>query len=710
MTTTPAPSIGASLLTGSTVGPFATGFKYNAATDVRVWLELAGVRQPDLTLTTDYTLTGANPTVDGGTITLAAGVVPAGGWDEAAGDRVVWARRTVKRQALALPDSEGHKPRATEAVLDKLVRMAEEGADQTALAVAAPAGEAGIQLQPTATREGGLARFVDGGVRSYRPPIGQVLVTDPVTGELAGIAPTFGVDVAVASFPSRLAASLATFPSTMEFVSVAGFANAGDGGQGLFQRVDAEPGHAGKFLALNGYWYAYVPGEAGVNAGAFGAIPNDLYSDTAGIQAAINYASQRGGGAVNLLSGVYLLGTTGLTVYQNIILRGSVGRYGGGTTRGTTLGYSGTAAAIFGADVLDVQIHDLDIDCTDATGAAVRGIHLSGIWKTTGRNVTVRGVTPAKGYGILLDTVGTLAPWGGQHNYWEQIECADGVIRLAGGGPSDGVTTTVFNTVRGYMYQVLHSQVVFMNATAEGFETTGFGFSGSGTHVTMIGCDIEGAGANGIVSADGATWRETGTVWSGYTGAQRVSGAEASTRSYGGPFEFIGELTAGTPVDVRRLGDRNATYVREALLPSDTGGGSQGGGLLRYTRLGGTEVLSHDLGKHFTPSKSVTVAAASAQTLLSIPITNGGGGKVRIGISGIQVGDGNFRNYRECSVMNSGGTLTTNVLAAEVLGVNMSLGFSISSQNLLVVCTPTTANTSVVNLTGEISGEFGPYT
>jgi hypothetical protein len=72
MTTTPAPSIAASLLTGTSTGPFPTGFKYNAAEDVRVWLELAGVRQADLTLTAHYTLTGATPLVDGGTVTLDA--------------------------------------------------------------------------------------------------------------------------------------------------------------------------------------------------------------------------------------------------------------------------------------------------------------------------------------------------------------------------------------------------------------------------------------------------------------------------------------------------------------------------------------------------------------------------------------------------------------------------------------------------------------
>ena len=170
MTTTPAPSIAATLLTGTSTGPFPTGFKYSAAEDVRVWIELAGIRQPDLTLTTHYTLTGATPLVDGGTVTLDAGVVPEDGWDEDAGDRIVITRQTVKRQALALPDTEGHKPRSTEVALDKLMRTAEEQADQQALTIRVPAGEDGIDLPAAATRDGKLPVFADGGIAFIDTP------------------------------------------------------------------------------------------------------------------------------------------------------------------------------------------------------------------------------------------------------------------------------------------------------------------------------------------------------------------------------------------------------------------------------------------------------------------------------------------------------------------------------------------------------------
>lgn len=158
MTTTPAPSIAASPLTGTSTGPFPTGFKYATSADVRVYLELAGERQPDLTAGSDYTLTGATPLVDGGTVTLSGAIVPDGGW--ASGDRVVIRRRTVKSQALALPNSEGHKPKATEAALDKQMRALEEQDDHLALALTVPAGETGMTLPPAGVRAGRL--FVGG--------------------------------------------------------------------------------------------------------------------------------------------------------------------------------------------------------------------------------------------------------------------------------------------------------------------------------------------------------------------------------------------------------------------------------------------------------------------------------------------------------------------------------------------------------------------
>ena len=150
MTTTPAPSITIYPLTGAALGPFATGWRYGDAADVAVLLASGGLQTP---LTPpDYVLTGAQPLINGGTVMLSPAVLPGGGWPD--GAELILMRRTVRRQALALPDTEGHKPRATEAALDRAMRIAEEDRDDLARTWRAPPGEGGFDLPPAAGRAG----------------------------------------------------------------------------------------------------------------------------------------------------------------------------------------------------------------------------------------------------------------------------------------------------------------------------------------------------------------------------------------------------------------------------------------------------------------------------------------------------------------------------------------------------------------------------
>jgi len=60
-------------------------------------------------------------------------------------------------------------------------------------------------------------------------------------------------------------------------------------------------------------------------------------------------------------------------------------------------------------EILDAQILDLDIDCARRKQvfiplALVFTLMAAGSWKSTLRNVTVRGLTLAKGYAIAIDT------------------------------------------------------------------------------------------------------------------------------------------------------------------------------------------------------------------------------------------------------------------------------------------------------------------
>ena len=449
----------------------------------------------------------------------------------------------------------------------------------------------------------------------------------------------------------------------------------------------------------------------------FGAVGDGVANDRAAIQTAIDAVSAGGGGQIWFPQGKYNIGTTGLITYQNIILSGDVTRYAGATTRGTSIIYTGAGVAIYGENILDAQVLDLDIDCTGATGVypTGRGIHLNGCWKSTIRNVTVRGMTLAKGYAIVLDTnddaFGPASPWGAQHNYLEQVEVADGTILFYGTGASDGTTTTVCNTIRGYQYEIASSQVVFINSTAEGWTTgIGFNFYGPGCYGLMLGCDIEGSGSPGIQTDGFAEVREVGTIWAGFSGAVRVNGYLATVRSYGGAFEWNADLTVGVPAKLSFSGNKNVSdFVSEYLYPVNITGGAQDGYRLWKRRNTGVDITDHNWQQHAYIQKAISTAATSAVTLFTIPIPNGSGLRLSAHAAGTQAGNTSYSNSRNCNVMNSGGTLTIVQDTQVTAGDSGAISFVASGASVLVQWTPTTVNASTGSMTLEIRGPWTSY-
>jgi hypothetical protein len=434
----------------------------------------------------------------------------------------------------------------------------------------------------------------------------------------------------------------------------------------------------------------------------------------AAIQNALGSLNTRGGGRLIFPWGKYLIGTTGLTTYGNVLMVGEGTRYAGSTTRGTSIVYSGTGNALYGQNLLDSSVENLDFDCTATTGAAVKGIYFNGVWKSALRNVTVRGVTPAKGYGILFDTNTGGGPWGGQHNVIEQCECADGIVRFFGSSGSDGVTTTLVHTFRGMQYQIVSSQIVFLNATAEawGAAGNGYDFSGAGCNCTMLGCDIENnnAGAVGIAIAAPASVREIGTIWAGFSGTTRVSGFMDTLRSYGGAFSWTALLVAGTAVLLEKYGDsNNDTYVSEELVPDNITGGSQGGHRRWKRYINGAQFIDHEFGEHAFIKKTIATAATTAQTVWTIPVPASEGLRLSVHAHGTQAGNVPFSNYRECVVMNNGGALTITAQAQQTAGDAGALNFTASGASVLVTWTPTLANASNPNFNLEIRGPWVSY-
>lgn len=142
MTIAPAPSISVITPSGTATGPWNTDWTFVENSDVRVYIETGGEAGSDLVEGVDYTLAAPNPQSAGGAITLFPSAVPVGGWvtSGANATRLIFRRRTARRQATALPDIEGHKPRATEQALDRAMRIAQEITDEQALTVKVPPG------------------------------------------------------------------------------------------------------------------------------------------------------------------------------------------------------------------------------------------------------------------------------------------------------------------------------------------------------------------------------------------------------------------------------------------------------------------------------------------------------------------------------------------------------------------------------------------
>jgi len=161
MTTTAAPSISTFTLTGTATGPFPTGWTYADPADVVATVLVEGREGPALSPVSDYLLTASDPLTGGGTVNLYGAAVPVGGWT--AGSVLVLARRTARRQSLALPDTQGFKPRAMERALDRLTRIAEEDRDILGRSLLLPQGETAAALPSLDARKGRFFAWDAGG-------------------------------------------------------------------------------------------------------------------------------------------------------------------------------------------------------------------------------------------------------------------------------------------------------------------------------------------------------------------------------------------------------------------------------------------------------------------------------------------------------------------------------------------------------------------
>ena len=130
-------------------------------------------------------------------------------------------------------------------------------------------------------------------------------VLDRIAGDLA-IASLIsqGGPIEVAVFDTRLAVSFATIKGTTNVIRTGGYVLPGDGGEGIYKRVNAEPAHAGKVQSADGAWWELCADIVDIRM--FGANKDNL-DNTDPINNALVYATGK-----KLFIPPYRFVTTGL--------------------------------------------------------------------------------------------------------------------------------------------------------------------------------------------------------------------------------------------------------------------------------------------------------------------------------------------------------------------------------------------------------------
>lgn len=448
-------------------------------------------------------------------------------------------------------------------------------------------------------------------------------------------------------------------------------------------------------------------------------IPGTTDMSTA-IAAAITSVTSLGGVVIFGKAETYSIGTTTITIPDNVALVGktsTIGAAGGGGDGGTILKYTGTGDAIRGNGVKGIRVQDIIVDGSGTTGSAAVGVALRGAWGCSLIRVSVTGITPAKGYGILIRTIKADASvWGAQHNYLEQCECADGIVRFAGTSSSDEVTTTAVNTLRGTQYEVDYGNIVFINATAEktGSIAAGFAFTNNGNSF-MLFCDIEGAYTNGITVDGTHNVRDGGsTLWSGFIGTNRVSGNMADWTLQGSGIDLRDDaVTAGALIhgDIA-YNDKNAYYSFIRTRANNVTGGNQDGHIEISRIIDGTEILQMKMRNFLRVEHSVSIANVAA-TVLTIPIASNKGIRVTAHAEGIQTGAGAFSCYRDAVVVNGAGVVTvTQGTEIEIAagGAAPAFTYTVSTTNILVQFNHASATPTTINFVITVDGPVNSYT
>lgn len=131
-----------------------------------------------------------------------------------------------------------------------------------------------------------------------------------------------GIDVDAEQVATRGGILVATVDPGVTHIRTAGYATAGDGGDGLYRRASSQPAHAARVQSGDGTWWELVPHpSSGIAVEQLGAAGDNATDDTLAFNEALSAAGTLGITMVRA-PGEYVIGGTILT-QPGVVLKGN---------------------------------------------------------------------------------------------------------------------------------------------------------------------------------------------------------------------------------------------------------------------------------------------------------------------------------------------------------------------------------------------------
>jgi parallel beta-helix repeat protein len=293
------------------------------------------------------------------------------------------------------------------------------------------------------------------GMQGPAGPQGATGATGPTgpTGPQGATGLTGPTGPATASdYESRAVAAAATIPGATNFLRVAGYATAGDGGEALYKKVTA-PGapQAWHFQSADGGWWELADDDPNVKQ--LGAKGDDSTDDTAAVEATHAYVVDKGGGSWWFPPGLYRVSTITITT-SHIHVRGSGKQATVIVSTGTTDGIIiGSATPEYSW----ISLQNLSIVALSGTvKTSATGLYVQKTTEVYIADLYINGFQ----YGIVNDNA--------HFNRYERIRISGGLVDgvgvwVAGDGSATGALENYFSHV-------------FVEGNANPLLATGWGF------------------------------------------------------------------------------------------------------------------------------------------------------------------------------------------------------------------------------------------